>query len=83
MYVSISDPSQRWKKLENGTLINKASLWQSTAIWTFVDFNETLIKIKDNTANKFLGAQSDGKVVRKDRKYDEEVRPLKRNIRFT
>jgi hypothetical protein len=68
--------------LENGTLKNKASLWQSTATWTFEEFNKTLIKIKDNAANKFLGAQSDGKVVRKDRKYNEEVRPLKRIIRL-
>ena len=72
LYVSISDPSQRWKRLENGTLKNKASLWQSTATWNFEEFNKTLIKIKDNAANKFLGAQSDGKVVRKDRRYNEE-----------
>ena len=52
LYVSISDPSQRWKRLENGKLKNKASLWQSTAIFTFEDFNETLIRIKDNAANK-------------------------------
>ena len=63
MYVSISDPSQRWK-LENGTLKNKASLWQSNATWTFEDFNGTLIRIKNNTANKFLGTQIDGQVVR-------------------
>ena len=51
-FVSIPDPSQRWKRLENGKLKNKASLWQSTAIFTFEDFNETLIRIKDNAANK-------------------------------
>ena len=72
MYVSISDPSQRWKRLENGTLKNKASLWQSTATWNFEEFNKTLIKIKDNDANMFLGAQSDGQVVRKHRKDNAE-----------
>ena len=64
-YVSISDPSQRWK-WENGTLKNKANLWQSNANWTFQDFNETLIRIENNTANKFLEANFHGQVVTKD-----------------
>ena len=70
MYVSISDPSQRWK-LENDTLKNKEGLWQSNATWTFEDFNGTLIRIKNNTANRFLGAQTHGQVFREDRKDNE------------
>ena len=73
MYVSISDPSQRWK-LENGTLKNKASLWQSNATWTFEEFNGTMIMIKNNTANKFLG-EVFGRVVRQDLK-DNKVGQL-------
>ena len=70
MYVSISDPLQRWK-LENGTLKNKASLWQSNATWTFEKFNGTLIKIKNDAANKFLGAQTHGQVFGEDHKDNE------------
>ena len=74
MYDSISDPSQRWK-LEDGTLKNKASLWQSNATWTFEKSNGTMIMIKNNNANKFLGAQSDGRAVQQDLK-DNKVGQL-------
>ena len=70
MYVSISDPSQRWK-LENGTLKDKARLWQSNATWTFDDFNGTLIRIKSITANKFLGVQTHEQVFEEDHKDNE------------
>ena len=52
--------------MENGTLKNKASLWQSNANWTFTDFNGTLIRIKNNAASKFLEAQWTGQVLKKD-----------------
>ena len=61
--------------MENGTLKNKEGLWQSNATWTFEYFNGTLIKIKNNTANKFLGSQSDGQVFGENHK-DNELRQL-------
>ena len=54
----------------NGTLKNKASLWQSNANWTF-DFNGTLIRIKNNTANTFLEAKQHGQALTTELKDNE------------
>ena len=64
-YVSISDPSQRWKLLENGTLKDKKGLWQSAVSWIFKNSTGGKIYIKDSNNYKIrvLGANSLDKVL--------------------
>ena len=63
-YVSISDPSQRWKLLKNGTLKDKQGLWQSDLSWLFKNNTGGKIYIKNNNNIKIrvLGAGSLDKV---------------------
>ena len=63
-YISISDPSQRWKLLKNGTLKDKKGLWQSDLSWIFKNNTGGKIYIKNNNNIKIrvLGAGSLDKV---------------------
>ena len=71
LVIFVHKRHQLWK-LEGSTLVNKNKVWQSNAMWEFMENDESLISIRNiTTSNKVLTAEVNSE------KVTEKARHLK------